>query len=253
MVRINHEISPYDADLTTRIGIAFATRPRISWHDIDVSVTHGIVTLRGDVPTPYDRQLVVAVTRHVAGVLGINDELRIIEAASRKEEEPPREISRVQSRLSSWAFSESDSNGRHFLRAGVFVLALAILTLTGCGEESNRVPVHPVHGAIEFRGQPAVGAFVALHPQGAADASAPSPRGTVGPDGKFNLTTYEGADGAPAGEYVLTVQWYKPVKQGNDTVGGPNVLPAKYANARTSDVRVTIAAGENRIKAIQLR
>jgi len=253
MVRIDNEISSYDADLNTRIGIAFATRPRISWHDIDVTVTQGIVTLRGDVPTPYDRHLVVAVTRHVAGVLGINDEIRVVEAAPR-DEEAPHEVSRVQTRLSSWnLLGISASNGQHFLRAGASVLALAILALAGCSGESNRIPVHPVQGAIEFRGQPAAGALVSLHLQEGEDTSVPSPRATVGPDGKFNLTTYESADGAPAGDYVLTVQWYKPMKQGNDTVGGPNVLPAKYANAQTSDVRVTVAAGENHIQAIKLR
>ena len=75
----------------------------------------------------------------------------------------------------------------------------------------------------------------------------------VAPDGSFAVSTYDGGDGAPEGEYVLTVQWYKPVRQGNDLVGGPNVLPAKYASPRTSDVRITVAAGENHLKPILLR
>jgi hypothetical protein len=82
---------------------------------------------------------------------------------------------------------------------------------------------------------------------------APSPRATVGPDGRFTLTTYEKQDGAPEGDYVLTIQWYKPVRQGNDVVGGPNVIPVKYGVAKTSDLSVRIAAGENQLKPIQLR
>jgi hypothetical protein len=49
------------------------------------------------------------------------------------------------------------------------------------------------------------------------------------------------------------VQWYKPIRQGNEVVGGPNVLPQKYALAQTSDVQIKIAAGENRLQPIQLR
>jgi hypothetical protein len=183
------------------------------------------------VPTPYDRHLVVAITRHVAGVFAIDDQLMVVEATAR---------TAVRSR-------------QHFMRAGIAAFAVAMITLTGCGSDETRVPVHPVEGAIQFRGQPAVGAFVALHPKDGVGSGVPSPRATVRPDGKFSFTTYDGDDGAPAGEYVLTVQWYKPVRQGNDLVGGPNILPRKYAAASTSDLRIHIAAGENHLEPIQLR
>ena len=81
----------------------------------------------------------------------------------------------------------------------------------------------------------------------------PNPRATVGQDGSFAVSTYDGNDGARKASTSLTVQWYKPVRQGNDLVGGPNVLPAKYASPRTSDVEITVAAGENQLKPIQLR
>jgi hypothetical protein len=131
------------------------------------------------------------------------------------------------------------------------IFSLAVLSV-GCGKSENRIPVHPVTGAIQFRGQPAAGAFVSLHPKSAV-AGVPNPRATVAKDGSFVFTTYDGNDGAPEGDYVLTVQWYRPVRQGNDLVGGPNVLPAKYASVRTSDVQIKVAAGENRLKPIHLR
>jgi hypothetical protein len=137
--------------------------------------------------------------------------------------------------------------------AAIIVLtALSNLAGIGCGKGESRVPVHPVLGAIQFRGQPANGAFVSLHPKKAVEG-VPNPRATVDKDGSFTVSPYDGNDGAPAGDYVVTVQWYKPVKQGNDLVGGPNVLPAKYASPRTSDVIIHIAEGENRLKPIQLR
>jgi hypothetical protein len=137
--------------------------------------------------------------------------------------------------------------------SAAFVLAASVIPFAlGCGSADTHVPVHPVLGAIQFRGQPVAGAFVSLIPKDAAEGI-PNPRATVGKDGSFTVSTYNGDDGAPEGEYTLTIQWYKPVRQGNDLVGGPNVLPAKYASAKTSDVRIRVAAGENRLQPIQLR
>jgi hypothetical protein len=110
-----------------------------------------------------------------------------------------------------------------------------------------------VHGVIDFRGQPLVGAFVTLHPKSAPGIDVPTPRASVAADGSFALTTFDRNDGAPAGDYVLTVLWYRPVKQGGDWIGGPNVLPKKYASPRTSEVSVTVAAADNRLKPIRLR
>ena len=133
------------------------------------------------------------------------------------------------------------------------LVAVLAVSAVGCGgSDKNRVVVHPVQGAIQFRGQPVEGAFVSLHPKTSAEG-VPNPRATVAKDGSFTVSTYDGNDGAPEGEYVVTVQWYKPVRQGNDLVGGPNVLPVKYASARTSDLKIRIAAGENRLQPIQLR
>jgi hypothetical protein len=144
-------------------------------------------------------------------------------------------------------------------RSGISVSSIATITATwltiaGCGRgDTSRLPVHPVLGTIQFRGQPIGGAFVSLHREDSFFPKAPSPRATVDPDGKFALSTYDAHDGAPEGEYVLTVQWYKPLRQNGELVTGPNVLPAKYAVARTSDVRVKITAGGNQLLPIQLR
>src|SRR5262245_51907455 len=95
---------------------------------------------------------------------------------------------------------------------GVVVLAALCLSSIGCGKgDKNRVAVHPVQGAIQFRGQPVVGAFVSLSPKNPTEG-VPVPRATVGTDGSFAVTTYDGNDGAPEGEYVLTVQWRKPIR-----------------------------------------
>src|SRR5262245_35004980 len=151
----------------------------------------------------------------------------------------------------------------HYLSAGVRVhrspaallVAFAILlAFTGCGDSHvDRVPVFPVRGAIRFQEQTPTGAFIVLHRKDGSTSNAPKPRAVVASDGTFAIGSYDGQDGAPEGEYVLTVQWNKLVKNGNDTVSGPNVLPAKYASPKTSDIKVTVASNENQLKPIQLR
>jgi hypothetical protein len=149
-------------------------------------------------------------------------------------------------------YQKRDVAGLRQLIGLVFIAALT-LPVFGCGRsDKNPVAVHPVQGAIQFRGKPTEGAFVSLHPKKAIEG-VPTPRATVAKDGTFTVSTYDGNDGAPEGDYVITVQWYRAVRVGNDLVGGPNVLPAKYASAQTSDVQIRIAAGENQLKPIQLR
>jgi hypothetical protein len=134
-----------------------------------------------------------------------------------------------------------------------FVLAAFVAAgCTGCSKSQSHVPVHPVSGLVKFQGQSPEGAFISLVPKTAIEG-APAPRASVGKDGSFTVSTFNGEDGAPEGEYTVTIQWYKPVRQGKDLVGGPNVLPAKYASAQTSDLTIHVAAGENHLQPIQLR
>lgn len=137
--------------------------------------------------------------------------------------------------------------------AGIVSLAIMAIATIGCAEaKPKQVPVFPVKGSITFKGAPAVGAALALHPKTPPAEAFPSPRASVGSDGSFKLTTYNGGDGAPAGEYVLTVLWYKPVKIGADMSSGPNVLPPKLARPETSDQVIVVEAGENNLPPLQL-
>lgn len=135
---------------------------------------------------------------------------------------------------------------------GLFGAALLSIALVGCAEaKPDRTPVFPAKGTITFKGQPVAGALVALHPK-APIAGTPNPRANVGKDGAFQVSTYVTADGAPEGDYTVTVLWYKPIQKGPDVVSGPNVIPAKYANPNTSDLVVSIKQGENDLPAIAL-
>jgi len=134
------------------------------------------------------------------------------------------------------------------------LVALSSLTLAGCGGQGpDRVPVYKTAGKITFRNQPVDGAFLVLHPKAAATPDVPRPTAHVKPDGSFQPTTFDTADGAPAGEYVVTVEWRKLINDRGEWVPGPNLLPAKYSNPATSDLIVTVAEGKNDLPAIVLR
>ena len=47
-----------------------------------------------------------------------------------------------------------------------------------------------------------------FHPAKPLPAGVGKPRATVQADGTFKLGTYDGADGAPEGDYKVTVEWW---------------------------------------------
>ena len=114
----------------------------------------------------------------------------------------------------------------------------------GCSEPDGRLPVYRVAGRVSVRNEVPEGALVVLYPTGAAPGEI-RPSAKVQQDGSFELTTYETSDGAPAGEYVATLQWNKIKKQGGDYVAGPNLVPRAYAVATTSPWKVRVAAEPN--------
>ena len=129
------------------------------------------------------------------------------------------------------------------------IVSLFTLLLVGCGSGGPSVALHEVRGRLEFGGKPPAGAQVVLHPETAEWPLDSLPGATVGDDGSVRVGTVEPGDGAPAGTYVATVQWFRVGPDGS--VGG-NVLPAKYAAASTSPLRVTVEAAANELPPLKL-
>jgi hypothetical protein len=127
---------------------------------------------------------------------------------------------------------------------------IAILALSGCSSE-KRVSVFPVAGKLSFQGRPAAGAQVVLHPVNTSESNKVAPTATVQSDGSFVITAYEPGDGAPDGDYVATIQWYRFSKELNGP--GPNVIPVKYASPRTSPIKVSVKGGPTEMQPIVLR
>jgi hypothetical protein len=130
------------------------------------------------------------------------------------------------------------------------LMVLALLS-TSCLKSNARKAVYPVHGRVLYEGQPLAQAFVVLHPL--SDAAGPErPMAYSDSDGSFALTTYTTQDGAPAGDYAVTVEWRQP-SRGDEDGPNPNVLAARYARPQTSGLRVRIDAGANELDPFQIQ
>ncbi|HEX4069989.1 MAG TPA: hypothetical protein VHX68_02425 [Planctomycetaceae bacterium] len=137
-----------------------------------------------------------------------------------------------------------------------FVVCVALVTASlsvGCGksrpEIKGKLPVFPVKGKVMMDGQPMAGATVLFYPtqefpKGAAQQR---PRAVVEDDGTFQVSTYGTNDGAPAGEYKVTVSWK------GDTEGLtseqlqelPEKAPETVQHSRSSKLRVEVKNGDN--------
>jgi hypothetical protein len=134
-------------------------------------------------------------------------------------------------------------------------VAFAALFTASCSGADNTV-----HGQVLYQGNLVEGAVVTFHPKGGDDLKAERPSGLTDKEGKFTLSTGSKA-GAPVGEYVVTVNWHKPVdapgkKKVINTESPPpppDVFQGKpYANAKTSKLTVTVNAGTNNLEPFRL-
>jgi hypothetical protein len=135
----------------------------------------------------------------------------------------------------------------------VFATAVLMLAVLASSCAPGRKPVFPVRGQVlDARKKPAAGALVVFHPLRPDPKDAARPVGRVGEDGKFALTTYTEGDGAPVGEYAITITWPAAKKTPFDPEG-PDQLSGRYSNPERSSLRFTVEKhAENEVPLIHL-
>ena len=112
-------------------------------------------------------------------------------------------------------------------RAGWAVCGLLLMTLAGCGDgRPHRVPVA---GQVLIDGKPLTQGAIRLICKNARPAT-----GTIGPDGRFRLGTYEQDDGCVPGRHQVVIaaleildgssqKWHAPKKYAQPATSGLNV------------------------------
>lgn len=140
----------------------------------------------------------------------------------------------------------------------IAVVLLAIFTATiasSCGkstrpEVKGKLPLFPVTGKLLTDGQPMPGAELLFYPvhEFPKEAAKQLPRATVDADGSFKVSTYAPDDGAPAGDYRVTVSWKGPVEghmNGEQVADLPEKVPFTVQNPRTTKLKVQVKEEQN--------
>lgn len=125
----------------------------------------------------------------------------------------------------------------------VMVLTVALFT-AGCGGGASDAPtLHRVSGVVKYKAAPVPNISVAFIPVGGAGLVA---EGTTDSEGNFVLLT-NSAEGAKAGDYEVALV-HVP-EEVPDMFASPDqtkaqdaVIPAKYSDARTSNLKATVTS-----------
>ena len=128
-------------------------------------------------------------------------------------------------------------------------LAAVALLLPSCG--SSHKPVYSVTGQLFLKAKPAAGATVILHPVDAKPGDTFKPAGRVDEQGVFHLTTYAKDDGAPEGDYVVTVEWRAPKRSPFDAYQADR-LQGRYSDPKTSTLRAHVDRQTVQLQPIEL-
>jgi hypothetical protein len=138
------------------------------------------------------------------------------------------------------------------------LLVAACALLAGCG--SGRPVTAPVRGTVTFHGQPVTTGRIVFYPAEGRPAM-----GDVGPDGTYELRTFEPGDGAILGPHVVTITATRttgppmPSSFEEELAGGgaaapPGadsavewLVPEKYSQRSTTPLTAEVESGNNRI------
>lgn len=132
-----------------------------------------------------------------------------------------------------------------------FAIVFAISAgLAGCGGSASDterletlVPdaqaTIPVSGQVLVDGKPIKDLWVKLHLIGETKGTL-QPKAQTDAEGKFQITSYVSGDGAPVGDYKITLEWLTLKPIGNAWVG-PNKLAGPCGSAKTTEFSVSVA------------
>jgi hypothetical protein len=123
------------------------------------------------------------------------------------------------------------------MRSQSTLLVLACLVcLAGCNQHP---PTAPVKGVVTYRGKPLTHGSIMFQP----DAGPPG-RSVIGPDGTFELWTFEPGDGALLGRHRVRVVSFDESEKGDamqeETTTGGSLIPPWYGYIQSSGLEYEV-------------
>jgi hypothetical protein len=147
-----------------------------------------------------------------------------------------------------------------YLRRRYFLAGLTLTPLwaASCGSDEPQpsLAAYAVEGQVVFQGKPTPLARIEFHPMGGSpEFQKYRPTAQADDEGRFQISTFGLRDGAPEGQYKVTVVWNGP-DPGTDMQAinidefsyAPNRLDDKYAEADTTPLTARIGSGVNKLE-----
>jgi hypothetical protein len=153
-------------------------------------------------------------------------------------------------------FRPARSEGDFPMARKLFLLPFYFLMLAplGCSQAGQGLKLYPVKGQVFLKDKPATGARLVLVP--VEDPKAEKPSAIVDDNGSFQLATRQPGDGAPAGEYFVSITWFErrkiDTRKEDDTKQFVDKLGGRYADPKTSKLKVKITEGPNELPPFKL-
>src|SRR5262245_15890701 len=121
-------------------------------------------------------------------------------------------------------------------------LVVALGALAGCSRGGR--PVGHVSGVVTYAGKPVPTGTVMFVPV----ESGPPAYGDIGPDGRYELSTYCPGDGAVVGAHkvmITALEQLPPALANNQNRLPQMLVPPKYGDTKTSGLSFEVKAGDN--------
>jgi hypothetical protein len=130
----------------------------------------------------------------------------------------------------------------------VATLMFCLTALAGCSGVKSGPATVEVTGTVTINGSPVDEAIVLFTPEiGASDGRLAS-QATTDSEGRFKLTTHVGGgkfkSGIVPGKYEVAITKLDPAAVKNPFSPPKNLLPPKYADPKTSQLKAQVAAGQ---------
>lgn len=135
----------------------------------------------------------------------------------------------------------------------VFLGLLSVTAFSGCGPGNAWDKAYPAKGVITHKGKPVKDAEIRFFPVDEKYPESVRPWAKSNENGEFVLSTYNRDDGAPTGEYKVTVIHHEIVISKETMTTKPNDLPKKYAARDTTDLTVQVGKGETTLPPLELK
>jgi hypothetical protein len=139
-------------------------------------------------------------------------------------------------------------------RGGSLLLAAAALVALAPGCGGNKGPrLYPVKGLVRINGEPAKDVNIVFMPVAPPEAGATplSPAAVTGEDGSFRLMSFKPGDGAPAGDYQVTIIY--PMNRFNKHLSGIDRLRGKFADPKKSGLTAKVEPTSNELPPFDLK